>query len=153
MLRMLPTISSLSLASMQQPRPRATAADPVVTGLPLQLQQGDRIALIGNTLLERSQEFGHFEAMLHQTFPELNLVVRHLAWSADEIGLQPRPANFADTEQHLVHEKSMSSLPPSVSMNRLPVNRGCLSFSGSCPHGCSHCEQNPSTDGRRPEWC
>ncbi|GDX94160.1 hypothetical protein LBMAG46_41700 [Planctomycetia bacterium] len=85
--------------------PRATAADPVVTGLPLQLQQGDRIALIGNTLLERSQEFGHFEAMLHQTFPELNLVVRHLAWSADEIGLQPRPANFADTEQHLVHEK------------------------------------------------
>ena len=85
--------------------PRATAADPVVTGLPLQLQPGDRIALIGNTLLERSQEFGHFEAMLHQTFPELNLVVRHLAWSADEIGLQPRPANFADTEQHLVHEK------------------------------------------------
>ncbi|MFN9039267.1 MAG: hypothetical protein ACK5YO_23415, partial [Planctomyces sp.] len=85
--------------------PRATAADPVVTGLPLQLQPGDRVALIGNTLLERSQEFGHFEAMLHQLFPELNLVVRHLAWSADEIGLQPRPANFADTEQHLVHEK------------------------------------------------
>lgn len=85
--------------------PRATAAEPIVTGLPLQLQRGDRIALIGNTLLERSQEFGHFEAMLQQMFPELQLVVRHLAWSADEIGLQPRPANFADTEQHLVHEK------------------------------------------------
>jgi hypothetical protein len=75
--------------------PRATAAEPIVTGLPLQLQRGDRIALIGNTLLERSQEFGHFEAMLQQMFPELQLVVRHLAWSADEIGLQPRPANFA----------------------------------------------------------
>ena len=29
--------------------PRATAAEPIVTGLPLQLQRGDRIALIGNT--------------------------------------------------------------------------------------------------------
>ncbi len=51
----------------------------------LPLQKGDRIALIGNTLLERSQEFGHFEAMLQQQFPQHELVVRHLAWSADTI--------------------------------------------------------------------
>jgi hypothetical protein len=88
-----------------QSAPRALAVEPVATNLPLQLNKGDRIALIGNTLLERSQEFGHIEAMLHQKFPELHLVVRHLAWSGDEVGLQPRPANFADTEQHLAHEK------------------------------------------------
>jgi len=34
------------------------------------------------------------------------LVVRNLAWSADEIDLQPRPANFADTEQHLTAMKA-----------------------------------------------
>jgi hypothetical protein len=88
-----------------QSAPRAIAIEPVATSLPLKLNKGDRIALIGNTLMERSQEFGHFEAMLHQKFPELQLIVRHLAWSGDEVGLQPRPANFADTEQHLAHEK------------------------------------------------
>jgi hypothetical protein len=63
------------------------------------------ISLIGNTLLERPQEFGHFEVMLHQKLPELHLVIRHLAYSGDEIGVPPRPANFANTEQHLAHEK------------------------------------------------
>lgn len=86
--------------------PRPTAAPPQATTLPLKLQPGQRIALIGNTLFERSQEFGQFEALLQQAFPEQKLVVRHLAWSADAIDLQPRPANFADTEQHLHHERA-----------------------------------------------
>src|SRR5205823_8203284 len=64
------------------------------------------IALIGNTLFERAQEFGHFEALLQQRFPQHQLIVRHLAWSADAIDVQPRPANFADTEQHLRHEQA-----------------------------------------------
>lgn len=89
----------------EQTAPRAAAIEPVATELPLKLNKGDRIALIGNTLMERSQEFGQFEAMLHAACPEHELVVRHLAWSADEVDVQPRPANFADTEQHLAHEK------------------------------------------------
>lgn len=88
-----------------QSAPRAVTVEPVATQLPLQLKSGDRIALIGNTLFERNQEFGYFEALLHQQFPHLQLIVRHLAWSGDEVSLQPRPANFADTEQHLAHEK------------------------------------------------
>ncbi len=86
------------------PRPKATA--PVTTALPLKLNPGDRIAFVGNTLFERAQDHGHFEAMLQKRFPGHQLKVRTLAWSADEIGLQPRPANFADTEQHLTHEKA-----------------------------------------------
>jgi putative heme-binding domain-containing protein len=86
--------------------PRPEAAAPVTTQLPLELRRGDRIVVIGNTLAERSQGFGQFEALLQQTYPELELVVRHLAWSGDEIGLQPRPDNFADTEQHLLHERA-----------------------------------------------
>ncbi|MBC7965963.1 MAG: hypothetical protein H7Z17_08565 [Fuerstia sp.] len=89
----------------EETAPRAAVIEPIATELPLKLRKGDRIALIGNTLLERSQEFGQFGAMLHQKFPDLELVVRHLAWSADAVDLQPRPANFADTEQHLTHEK------------------------------------------------
>ncbi len=93
-------------AIYEKTAPRPTKAQPITTALPLPLKKGDRIALIGNTLLERSQEFGHFEALLQQQFPQHELVVRHLAWSADTLELQPRPANFADTEQHLTHEKA-----------------------------------------------
>ncbi|HWA99212.1 MAG TPA: PVC-type heme-binding CxxCH protein [Pirellulales bacterium] len=90
----------------QQTAPRPDPVEPRVTTLPLTLEPGARIALIGNTLFERSAEFGHFEAMLHRKFPQHKLVVRHLAWSADQIDLQPRPSNFADTEQHLTHERA-----------------------------------------------
>ena len=90
----------------EQTAPRPEAIVPVTTSLPLKLAPGSRIALIGNTLFERSQEFGHLEAMLQKRFAQNQLIVRHLAWSADAIDVQPRPDNFADTEQHLTHEKA-----------------------------------------------
>src|SRR4051794_25186082 len=89
----------------EQSAPRAAPAAAIDTSLPLELKPGARIALIGNTLFERAQFFGQVEALLHQRFPNHKLVVRNLAWSADEIGLTPRPANFADIDQHLTHEK------------------------------------------------
>ena len=52
------------------------------------------------------RDYGHFEALLQKAHPNLNLVLRNLAWSADEIDLQPRPDNFADTEQHLTAMKA-----------------------------------------------
>ena len=85
--------------------PIAATAEAVNTTLPLQLNKGDRIALIGNTLLERAGHFGYLEALLHSHFPEHELIVRNLCWPADTIDLQPRPANFANLDQHLTHEK------------------------------------------------
>lgn len=86
--------------------PHPTTAEPRVTTLPLNLKPGERIALVGNTLFDRAQLFGYFEAMLHQRHPDHKLVVRNLAWSADTTELQPRPENFADQDQHLVHERA-----------------------------------------------
>jgi len=82
--------------------PRASACEPGVTSLPLELRRGDRICLVGNTLFERAQLFGDVSAVIHAGFPDHELVIRNLAWSADEVGLAPRPDNFADLEQHLV---------------------------------------------------
>ncbi len=93
-------------AIYEQTAPRPSDVDPTPTTLPLVLKPADHIALIGNTLFERSQDYGFFEAYLHARFPTHHLQVRTLAWSADAIDLQPRPANFADTEQHLTHEKA-----------------------------------------------
>src|SRR5690242_20283608 len=51
----------------------------------LELKKGDRIILIGNTLAERMQYYGHFETLLHARFPEHELVFHNLGWSADEV--------------------------------------------------------------------
>ncbi len=62
----------------------------------LMLTKGDRVILIGNTLAERMQFFGHWETLLQSRFPELELVVRNLGWSADELTLRPRSRDFQD---------------------------------------------------------
>ena len=80
---------------------RAEATDPVQTSLPLKLDKSTRIGLVGNTLFDRMHEFGHLETLIQQAHPDKALVMRNLSWAADEVDLQPRPANFADGEQHL----------------------------------------------------
>lgn len=40
------------------------------------------------------RHYGYFEALLQQHFPGQQLSVRNMGWSADEVGLQPRPLNF-----------------------------------------------------------
>ncbi len=67
----------------------------------LKLEKGDSICIIGNTLAERMQQFNHFETLLHSQYPELNLKVRNKGWSADELELRPRSANFGSPDEHL----------------------------------------------------
>ena len=62
----------------------------------LELHKGDRIILIGNTFAERMQYYGHFETLLHARFPEHELVMHNLGYSADELALRPRQAHFND---------------------------------------------------------
>jgi putative heme-binding domain-containing protein len=97
--------SFLEFGIFEKTAPRPPIVPPVKTQLPLELNPGERIAFIGNTLFERMQQFGNFETMLHMRYPNHRLVVRNLAWSADAINIQPRPENFADIEQHLYRER------------------------------------------------
>ncbi|MEZ5301473.1 MAG: GDSL-type esterase/lipase family protein, partial [Verrucomicrobiales bacterium] len=98
-----PELAKFGIYAKDAPLPGK--AQPIETKLPLVLQKGDRIAYVGNTLLDRAGDFGYFEALLHQAHPEHELVVRNFAWSADEVDLQPRPDNFASVAQHLTREK------------------------------------------------
>lgn len=98
-----PEFKKYGIYAQSAPRPATVA--PSVTQLPLKLQPGARIALIGNALFERAQLYGYFETALHQRYPTHRLIVRNLSWSADTPDLQPRPDNFADTDQHLTHER------------------------------------------------
>lgn len=69
--------------------------------LKLELKKDDHIAVIGNTLADRLQHFGHLEAMLHSRFPEHNLVVRDLGFSGDTLTERPRSENFGSPDQWL----------------------------------------------------
>ena len=60
----------------------------------LVLQPGSRIVLLGNTFADRMRHCGFFETLLQRQFPGRRLTMRNLGWSADEVGLQPRPLNF-----------------------------------------------------------
>ncbi|MEO6740191.1 MAG: PVC-type heme-binding CxxCH protein [Chthoniobacteraceae bacterium] len=98
-----PALAEFGIYAKTAAEPKRVAA--VETTLPLVLKKGDRVAFVGNTLLDRAQEFGNFEAMVQLANPKLELVIRDFAWSADEPDLQPRPENFATVKQHLTREK------------------------------------------------
>jgi hypothetical protein len=58
--------------------PRARAADPL-------LRPGDRLAIVGGTLVERMQSYGALEAELQCRRPQWRLTVRNLGWSGDDV--------------------------------------------------------------------
>src|SRR5262245_39722014 len=59
--------------------------------LPLKFNAHERIALVGNSLAERMNLFGNFEALLQARFPQLELVVRNFARPCDAVDNLQRP--------------------------------------------------------------
>ena len=47
---------------------------------PLVLDDGDRVVLVGNTLIEREQRYGWWEAALVSAFPGKKVQFRNLGW-------------------------------------------------------------------------
>lgn len=72
----------------------------------LTLNRGDHICLVGNTLGERMQHQNYWESLLHQRFPEKELVVRNLCFPADEVVTRPRSLNFGTPDEHLAYSKA-----------------------------------------------
>ena len=74
----------------------AEAAEPK-----LKIEQGDHIALLGNTLADRMQHAGDFETQLQSRFPQQQLSLRNLGFSGDELTLRLRSAGFGSPDEHL----------------------------------------------------
>src|SRR5262249_3456502 len=73
--RMLRRILALSVTLLGAP--------PVIAAPPFELRDGDRVVLIGDTLIEREQHYGWIELALTTRFPERNVTFRNTGWSAD----------------------------------------------------------------------
>jgi lysophospholipase L1-like esterase len=79
------------------------AAGPVVAADAFTLRDGDRVVLLGNTLIEREQQTGYWESALTRRFPDRNVQFRNLGWSGDTVFGEAR-AGFgtaADGFKHL----------------------------------------------------
>jgi putative heme-binding domain-containing protein len=84
----------------------------------LQIKPGDHICIIGNTLADRMQHDGWLETMLQSRFPKLELVIRNLGFSADELTVRLRSANFGSQDQWLAGKQ------PIPDPNRLTTRKG-----------------------------
>ncbi len=113
---LLACINPAALLSAAQPGSPTPQQSPV-----LEVNDGDKLVIIGNTLAERMQHDGYFETNLHLRFPTKRLSVRNLGWSADEIDLRPRSANFED------HAHKLSDHAPQVVLAMFGLNE---SFAG-----------------------
>src|SRR5262249_39620593 len=51
----------------------------------LSLRDGDRVVLIGSTLIEREQRYGYWETVLTLRHPDKNITFRNLGWSGDTV--------------------------------------------------------------------
>ena len=48
-----------------------------------ELKDGDRVAFLGDTFIERAQEYGHLELRLTTAWPKRHVTFRNLGWSGD----------------------------------------------------------------------
>lgn len=73
----------------------------------LEVRDGDRIAIIGNSLAERMQHDGWLETYLQATHPDARLVFRNLGYSGDQVHYRPRAhEGFGDSDTHLTEMKA-----------------------------------------------
>jgi putative heme-binding domain-containing protein len=94
------------------------SADDTRPAAKLELKHGDHICIIGNTLADRMQHDGWLETMLHSRFPKHELVIRNLGFSADELTIRLRSANFGTPDQWL------SANQPIPEPSRLTTRKG-----------------------------
>jgi lysophospholipase L1-like esterase len=57
---------------------------------PFELKDGDRVALIGATFIEREQQYGFVELTLTTRWPDRRIVFRNLGWSGDNVAGESR---------------------------------------------------------------
>ncbi|MFO0947449.1 MAG: SGNH/GDSL hydrolase family protein [Planctomycetota bacterium] len=79
---------------------------------PFVLRTGDRIVLLGDTLIERDQTHGYLETALLSRFPSRKLRFRNLGWSADTVeGLSRVYFDSAEKGKERLHEQAKGEKP------------------------------------------
>lgn len=88
----------------------AGAADPPK----FEFKDGDRVVLLGDTLIERDQKYGYFETLITIAHPDKSITFRNLGWSGDTVRGTARAffGTEADGFKHL--REHVLALKPTV---------------------------------------
>src|SRR5262249_38122226 len=97
--RTLPPIT-LGFAALSALSPAAPLA---TRPAPFAWKDGDRVVLVGDTLIERDQKYGLLETILTAKNPDKAITFRNLGWSADTVRGTSRARFGTEAEgfQHL----------------------------------------------------
>ncbi len=84
--------------------------------LPFEIMDGDRVVLLGDTLIEREQDYSYLETRLYTRFNDRKFIVRNLGWSADTPTGEARASfDFGQTEKVFERLKGqIASVKPTV---------------------------------------
>ncbi|HTU89579.1 MAG TPA: SGNH/GDSL hydrolase family protein, partial [Gemmataceae bacterium] len=78
------------------------------------LRDGDRVVLVGSTLIEREQRYGYWETALTRRYPDKSITFRNLGWSGDTVFGDAR-AGFGSQADGFRHLKDhVLALKPTV---------------------------------------
>jgi len=92
----------------------ALGAAPAQAADAFQLLEGDRVVLLGNTLIEREQRYGYWETALTRRYPDKSITFRNLGWSGDTVFGEAR-AGFGGPADGFRHLKDhVLALKPTV---------------------------------------
>lgn len=80
----------------------------------LELLEGDRVVLLGNTLIEREQSYGYWESMLVTRFPNRNVTFRNLGWSGDTVWGESRAGFGTPADGFKALREHVAALQPTV---------------------------------------
>jgi lysophospholipase L1-like esterase len=91
----------------------AATATRVAAG-PFELRDGDRVVLVGSTMIERDQSYGYLETVLTSRYPDRTITFRNLGWSGDNVFGAAR-ARFGPVAEGFRHLKEhLEVLKPTV---------------------------------------
>jgi lysophospholipase L1-like esterase len=92
----------------------ASAAPGQTSRPPFEFKDGERIMLLGSTIIEREQKYGFLETALALATPDKKLTVRNLGWSGDTVFGHAR-SYFGPPEEGLERlSKHLEMLKPTV---------------------------------------
>ncbi len=97
----------------ESPRVKVVGANRRPSGK-LELDDGDRVLFLGNTVMERAQRYGYWEAALTARYPDRHVIFRNLGWSGDTVRGEAR-ARFGSQQDGFDHlEVHVHAVQPTI---------------------------------------
>ncbi|MDZ7690908.1 MAG: hypothetical protein U5K69_07185 [Balneolaceae bacterium] len=81
---------------------------------PFELRHGDRVVLLGNSLIQNDLEYGYIEYALTTRWPERDITFRNLGWTGDTVHGEARTYYTTPPEAYELLTQQLEEADPTV---------------------------------------